>query len=107
LNVTSKKKSLVAEIVDSLNNKEPLLANLRKHFGDSVITVLEEASEQVLFKLPAVTPTTDADEIKLKLDTRIKRGQILAEMLKQLKTEIEKFPKRKNQQQFDWLMTRW
>lgn len=87
---------LVDVIIDALNNNKPLLAKLRKKFGDNVVTVLENASEQVFPVLPEITSTSGVDELKQKLRPKIKRKQILAVMLKQLKAEIEKLPKRKN-----------
>lgn len=88
-------KLLVDVLVDSLNNKEPLLAKLHEQFGDDVISTLKNASRQVNPKLPLVQSTTDAVEIKKKLGSKTKKKQNLVIMLKQLIAEIEKFPERK------------
>ena len=92
-----KNKSLSDVIIDSLDNKKPLLANLRKTFGDNVIKVFKNAAKLLRPKLPNVTSATDANDAKRKLcGSGIKEKQDLALMLDQLKAEIEKFQGRKN-----------
>ncbi len=87
---------LVSVICDSFNKNKPLLANLKREFGDDVVTALKDASQNVYPILPELTSTTKASDIKPKLVDGIKKRQGLAVMLNQLKAEIENFPRRKH-----------
>ncbi|WP_340124178.1 hypothetical protein [Methylobacter svalbardensis] len=89
-------KKLTDVICESLSSKRPVLAKLRKTFGDDVISELDCAIKQVLPSLPEVTAKTDAAKIKQKLGHGLKERQILAVMFEQLKTEIQAFPARKH-----------
>lgn len=94
VNSRIKNKRLANVIVDSLDNKKPLLATLRAEFGDDVLAVLTKASKQVFPELPEVTTNTDPSWIKPKLESGQSRYK-LSHMLDCLKAEIKKFPRRK------------
>jgi hypothetical protein len=95
-----KNQELVKVMCDSLTNKEPLLKNLREHFGDNLSDILDAVIKQVrppkkpVLSSDILNTSNPVNTLTAKLNSSIKKRRILLIMLNQLKAELTKFPKR-------------
>ena len=93
-----KNEALRSVLINSLENKLPLLAKLTQAFGDEIDTIFEDEIKGIKIKPKAINGKMSDIQIIHLLDKQysIPEKQVLVKMLTQLQLELEMFPKRKH-----------